>query len=84
MAHYDSEKNEIVRWPSKRSECWPNWIEEDCGCCAGIEWGGEYPRECRDCGGMGVVYVHSKSGARAMYPGGPFCGREPKETQKLT
>lgn len=25
-----------------------------CGCCAGIEWGGEYPVECSACAGSGV------------------------------
>jgi hypothetical protein len=49
------------------------WV--DCGCCAGIEWGGEYPRECESCGGTGLQYRYA-SGALALSPGGPFRGHE--------
>ena len=51
------------------------WAEVDCGCCAGLEWGGESPRECRDCGGRGFLCVHKHTGRIADYPGGPFRGR---------
>jgi hypothetical protein len=37
-----------------------------------LEWGGEYPRECRNCNGTGRICVHLKSGVHALYPGGPF------------
>lgn len=50
----------------------------DCGCCNGLEWGGEYPRECRDCGGTGVLYRYA-SGRLALYRGGPFCGSDSPE-----
>lgn len=74
MSHWDSQNLRIVRWPTipygKRG-----WLKVDCGCCNGTEWGGEEPRECQDCGGMGVLALHKKSRALALYPGGPFVGR---------
>ena len=50
------------------------WEIRDCGCSAGLQWGGECPIECRVCRGGGIVYHHIKSGAIALYPGGPFAG----------
>lgn len=55
---------------------WPGWIIINCGCCSGIQWGGEYPRECTHCDGTGSTWKHKKSGVLACYPGGPFLGRE--------
>lgn len=52
----------------------PGWVRVCCGCCAGTEWGGEAPRECRDCGGSGSFAVHLASGRGALWPGGPFNG----------
>ena len=52
----------------------PTWAVSGCGCCHGLEWGGEEPRECRDCGGSGGVYVHLPTGSVALWPGGPFNG----------
>ena len=49
------------------------WRVASCGCCAGIKWGGDYPRECRQCGGEGAVFIRP-SGHVALYPGGPWCG----------
>ncbi len=60
-----------------RPEPWPDypgWLRVDCGCCAGLEWGGEYPQECRDCGGGGFFALHEASRRKADYPGGPFRG----------
>jgi len=71
MSHWDGKQ--IVRWPTKPDENYPSWDVIDCGCCAGIEWGGEYPRECKRCGGSGVIYQHRKSKVVAEYPGGRFC-----------
>lgn len=51
-----------------------NWAVSGCGCCAGIQWGGDEPRECLDCGGGGMVFVHIPTGTVAQYPGGPFNG----------
>lgn len=76
MAYWDAENNQIVRFPPEPVEDYPGWLLMDCGCCNGIEWGGETPRECRDCGGGGYVFKHKKSGVLAQYPGGPFCGSE--------
>jgi len=70
MSHFKDGK--IIEWPTKDSENYPGWEEIDCGCCNGIEWGGEYPRECRKCKGGAVYYRHKKSGVYALYPGGPF------------
>ncbi len=74
MAHWDSLRGKIIKWSTKDSSIWPCWEELDCGCCAGLEWGGNYPRECKRCNG-GIIFRHKKSGALALYPGGPFVGR---------
>lgn len=49
------------------------WRTISCGCCAGLEWGGEEPRECRDCMGNGILFIRP-NGAIASYPGGPWVG----------
>lgn len=49
------------------------WREESCGCCAGLEWGGEEPRECKSCNGSGG-YWRTPKGHYVQWPGGPFCG----------
>ncbi len=72
MAHWDSETGKIIHWPTRRSKQFPKWDEEDCGCSGGLEWGGEYPRECRRCKGGAIIYRHRKSGVTAQWPGGPF------------
>ena len=82
MAYWDSKQNKIIYSPSVPCQDNPGWTEDDCGCCNGIEWGGMYPRECRSCGGGGAVFRHIKSGALALYPGGPFVGRLSKENQR--
>lgn len=74
MAHWDG-KN-IVYWQPEPHPGYPGWVYEDCGCCNGLEWGGEEPRECRTCDGSGWIARHIKSGALALWPGGPFCGRD--------
>lgn len=56
---------------------YPGWEEVSCGCCMGIQWGGDFPRECMSCGGSGQLFRHKKSGAIADYPGGPFRGKRP-------
>lgn len=75
MSHWDSASLQVIRWPT---EPWGKrgWLKVDCGCCNGIEWGGEEPRECKDCGGYGVLALHKKSRVLALYPGGHFMGRE--------
>jgi hypothetical protein len=80
MAHWDSKKGRIIYWPDKPSEEWPGWDELDCGCCGGIQWSGDYPKECDRCGGGGTLFRHRKSGALADYPGGPFRGKETRRT----
>ena len=57
----------------------PNWVYYNCGCCAGIEWGGDSPRDCKRCGGSGTLSLHLPSGRIADYPGGPFRGSLTKE-----
>ncbi len=74
MAYWDSSKGVTVYQPPERIKGYPGWYWVDCGCCAGIEWGGEEPRECRECGGSGRVALHATSKRLALYPGGPFCG----------
>lgn len=75
MSHWDSEQRKIVRWPSQRFPEYPGWVRKDCGCCAGIEWGGDYPRECDRCKEGGYLWLHEASGRLALWPGGPFAGR---------
>lgn len=75
MAHWDAQQGKIIHWPEESVEGYPDWEIEDCGCSGGLEWGGEYPTECRTCKGGGVLYHHKPSGVRALYPGGPFLGR---------
>ncbi|KKN75845.1 hypothetical protein LCGC14_0377210 [marine sediment metagenome] len=70
MAHWNGK--EMVHFATKPCKTHPKWDVIDCGCCAGIEWGGEEPRECRTCNSTGVIYQHRKSGVTAEYPGGPF------------
>jgi hypothetical protein len=70
MAYWDGKK--IAYWKTKPCKYYPAWDEIDCGCCAGIEWGGEEPRECKRCGGSGGIYRHRRSGVTAGYPGGRF------------
>jgi hypothetical protein len=72
MSYWDGEK--VVRFKPEEVPGYPGWKWIDCGCCAGIEWGGEHPVECRRCWGDGRLCLHKKSGAYALYPGGPFLG----------
>jgi hypothetical protein len=73
MSYWDSEQGKIIRWPTEKCEEYPDWDIIDCGCCAGIKWGGETPEECNRCKGSGIIYKHRKSGVIAEYPGGKFC-----------
>lgn len=72
MAYWDSKNRKMVYFPDESLEGYPGWVRKDCGCCGGIQWGGDEPRECGDCGGYGAVCEHIESGVRALYPGGPF------------
>ena len=74
MSYWDSKKGEIIRYPPTVCEWRSHWFRLDCGCCGGLEWGGESPVECRRCKGGGELYLHLPSGVLAQYPGGPFCG----------
>ena len=57
------------------------WREVSCGCCGGLQWGGEEPRECLDCNASGTYWV-TPGGRTALYPGGPFTGRLPATMRK--
>ena len=74
MAHWNGKK--IIYHSPQKSSGYPSWLIIDCGCCHGIEWGGDYPRECKRCRGTEWIWKHKKSGALAQYPGGPFIGKE--------
>lgn len=76
MSYWDSKAQVVIRIPDKPWPGKPGWLKIDCGCCAGLEWGGESPRECSTCGGGGMIAKHIKSGSLAWYPGGPFCGKD--------
>lgn len=54
------------------------WQKVKCGCCAGIKWGGEYPRPCEQCNVYGEFWV-SPGRRTALWPGGPFTGSLPKD-----
>ncbi len=75
MAHWDYLLNRVVFWPTRDSLYWKGWEEIDCKCCNGTEWGGDYPRVCKRCEGLGTLYRHKKTGVLAVYPGGPFRGK---------
>ena len=77
MSYWDSTTKTVIKfktlpWGKK----YPNWQMLDCGCCAGIQWGGDEPRECKRCDGSGVLALHRHSRVLAHYPGGPFVGQE--------
>lgn len=74
MSYWDSSKGVTVHFPPETIQEHPGWFWLDCGCCAGIAWGGDYPDECRTCGGSGRIALHRRSKTLALYPGGPFCG----------
>jgi hypothetical protein len=58
-----------------------DWLQIECGCCAGLQWGGEYPRECLDCDGTGLLWVSPKDRLK-QWPQGPFLGSEPGRYRK--
>lgn len=74
MAFYDCKVNEIIHFDSEPWPYYPGWIRADCGCSNGLQWGGEEPRECSGCKGMGFIAIHEKTKRVAMWPGGPFLG----------
>lgn len=76
MSYYDSELNKVIHFPTKPAYK-EGWVEVDCGCSAGLQWGGDYPRDCEHCKGQGYYYVHKASLVMAEYPGGPLLGRLP-------
>ena len=73
MSYWDSANRRIVHISPRPWDNYPGWLMVDCGCCAGVRWGGEIPEECDRCGGSGRIAQHIKSGKYAHYPGGPFC-----------
>jgi hypothetical protein len=81
MSYWNATTREIVSFDDYPWPGHPGWMTVDCGCCVGIRWGGEFPVECDDCGGTGRYARHERSGALALWPGGPFVGREPQERQ---
>lgn len=72
--------NQVVK-NMEDDNCYPGWEYINCGCCGGIQWGGDTPRDCLVCDGASFYYKHTKSGVLAQYPGGPFLGREPIDEQ---
>jgi hypothetical protein len=73
MAHWDCKANKIWHYPAE--DMGNGWLRVDCGCSGGLQWGGEYPRECDRCAGTGSIWWHKKSKTFAQYPGGPLQGR---------
>ena len=58
------------------------WRLAACGCCNGLAWGGEEPRDCRTCYGGGQVWVN-RNGVVVAWPGGPFTGHSREHGLKL-
>lgn len=75
MARLDQDTGKIVTFAPERDSHYPGWWRTDCGCCGGIQWGGESPRDCWECKGAGVRWLHKATGTVAEYPGGPLLGR---------
>ena len=73
MAYFNNKTGFTIYAPDKEYPNYSGWVLVDCGCSNGLEWGGEYPRECLTCNGSGHYAEHIKSGVKAEYPGGPFC-----------
>jgi len=71
---WDGTRMQYAAAPPRPDEIHDGWVWVACGCCAGTQWGGEYPRECRDCAGSGQYAVHLATGRGALHPGGPFNG----------
>ena len=82
MSYWDSATQTVVRIPPERIGGYPGWVRLDCGCCDGIEWGGDEPQDCYACKGYGSVCLHVKSGVIALYPGGPLCGHATDDEQE--
>ena len=76
MAFWDSKAQKIKYRKPIPFPGYPKWLEIDCGCCNGLQWGGYEPRECNICEGAGRYAKHVLSGVLAEYPGGPFLGRD--------
>lgn len=70
MSYWDGKA--IIEYPAEPYFNHPGWLRIDCGCCNGIEWGGNYPVECKRCGGGGFLAKHIPTGVVAEYPGGRF------------
>lgn len=83
MAHWDYTKETIVHAPDTPYPHFQGWLIRDCGCCDGLQWGGEEPRECATCDGSGRICIHIKSGVIAEYPGGPMLGRLTKSERAM-
>lgn len=56
----------------------PHWTRVECeDCSGGSDYGDGYAAgPCKTCGRAGEYWRHEPSGVLAMYPGGPFLGRE--------
>ncbi len=72
MAQWDSKARKIIYFKPTPIKDYPGWEQVDCGCCGGIQWGGETPEECDSCAGTGAYCRHIKSGVIKLWPGGPF------------
>ncbi len=74
MSYWNWKIGKVISFEPKPYPGYPKWEMIDCGCCAGIQWGGEEPIECKKCGGNGALARHIKTGLLACYPGGKFIG----------
>jgi hypothetical protein len=78
MATWDRTTGRFVYWEPEDAAENPGWKRIDCGCCNGLEWGGEEPLECDRCVGNGILFWHVQSGVVAKWVGGPIVERLPK------
>jgi len=79
MAQWDYKEGKVRSWPDEPHPDYPGWTVVDCGCCAGIQWGGDSPEECDMCSGSGEIVRHDKSRVLARWPGGPLLGKAARD-----
>lgn len=78
MSHWDGKKT--IRWqPHYAGKAGYYYI--DCGCSAGLRWGGWEPVECEQCN-AGWQCLNVKTGRLSEWPGGPFLGSVTKDELK--
>ena len=63
MSYWDHYTLSIITLPDH--DLGNGWVQKDCGCCNGIQWGGNEPIDCNICDGKGYYSKHKESGVLA-------------------